>query len=386
MDDTKLEQLLGVFDERSWEINREYLIKAARHLKEIGQLPPSDVHRIAEMRRMNTSMREISRTIAEALQIDEADVDAVLAQVAKENDWAARTMLAYEGEKVPILENQGLMRMLSAVSATTHGSMRNLSNTTIDHSGYRRSIDRAIHAVTTGVADYNSVIRRCVREMASEGLRVTYPSGAKRRLDTAVRQNVLDGVREVNAESMRILGEGYGADGVEIDAHGLCADDHLPYQGRQYTLKQFEKIQDSLERPFGKWNCKHNIHYIILGVSPRAYDDDELAEMENSSTEQITIDGVTKSRYEWSQTMRQLETRARYQNDETETLRAIGDKQGAQLSDQRSSKIVDAYDDVCRAAGLEPQYFRMYVSRANPPLASQRVRDTNEPTRAQVRR
>lgn len=364
MDDATLEKLLQVFDERSWEINRQYLIKAAKHLKEIGELPPSDVHRLAEMRRMNTSMREISQAIAEELGIADADVDAVLAQIAKENDWAAHTMLANGGEKIPIRQNAPLVRMLEAVSATTHGALSNLSNTTIDNSAYRSSVDKAIHAVVTGMADYNSVIRQCVRQMAHEGLKVKYPSGYERRLDTAVRQNVLDGMRQVNRESMRILGESYGADGVEIDAHGLCADDHLPYQGRQYTVKEFDELQESLERPFGQWNCRHNIHYIVMGASPPAYSEAELAEMKHNSTEKIEIDGVTKSRYEWSQTMRRLETEARYQNDETEALRAIGDKAGVRMSDKAAAEIVDAYDEVWRAIGLQPQYWRMYVGKA----------------------
>lgn len=365
MDDTTLERLLGIFDRRSWEINRQYLIKAAKHLKDIGQLPPSDIHRMAEMRRMNTSLREISREMAALLQRDEADIDAVLAQVAKENDWAARTMLAYGGEKVPLLENEALLRLLEATSRATHETFQNLSNTTIDDSVYRHSIDRAIHAVTTGVSDYGSEIRRCVRELSENGLRVRYPSGRTMRLDSAVRMNVLDGARHVNAESMRILGEGYGADGVEIDAHMLCAEDHLPYQGMQYTLEEFDDIQDGLMRPFGEWNCRHNIHYIVMGVSPRNYTDEELAEMKQFSTEQIEIDGVSKTRYEWSQTMRRLETKARYQNDETEALKAIGDKSGARMSDERSKMIVDAYDKVCKGAGLQPQYNRMYVGRAS---------------------
>ncbi len=225
------------------------------------------------------------------------------------------------------------------------------------------------------MADYNSVIRQCVRQMAHEGLKVKYPSGYERRLDTAVRQNVLDGMRQVNRESMRILGESYGADGVEIDAHGLCADDHLPYQGRQYTVKEFDELQESLERPFGQWNCRHNIHYIVLGASPPAYSEAELAEMEYNSTERIEIDGVTKSRYEWSQTMRRLETEARYQNDETEALRAIGDKAGVRMSDKAASEIVDAYDEVCRAAGLEPKYEQMYVGRASSILTTSTLPD-----------
>ena len=365
MDDAKLEKLLDAFDERSWEVNRKYLIKAAKHLKEIGALPPSDVHRLREMRRMNTSMREITTEMAQALDTDTNDVSAVLAEVVKENDWAARELTAYGGEKIPILENAQLLRILTATDRVLQGSLTNMSHTTIDSSAYRRAIDRSIHAVTTGVADYESVIRENVRELSKEGLRVQYPSGLTRRLDTAVRQNVLDGMRYVNQESMRTLGEEYGADGVEIDAHWMCAEDHLPYQGRQYTIEEFERIQGSLERPFGQWNCRHNIHYIKLGASRNAYTASELREMEDRSTEEITIDGVTKTRYQWSQTMRRLETETRYVNDEAEALKAIGDKKGVREARRRGEELVDAYDKVSRAADIEPQYHRMFTQRLN---------------------
>lgn len=364
MDSEKLDRLLQVFDERSWAINRAALVKAAQHLKDIGQLAPSDIHRLAEMRRLNTSMDEIAMVMAEQLNVDVSDINAVLAQVVKENDWAAYTMLANGGERAPILGNRPLMQLLVATSNTTRSEMVNLSRTTIDSSAYRTAVDNAIHAVTSGVSDYGSVIRQNVRMLSREGLKVEYPSGVKRRLDTAVRQNVLDGARYVNSESARLLGMEYGADGVEIDAHGLCADDHLPYQGKQYTIKEFEKIQGSLPRPFGQWNCRHNISYIVLGASPPAYTEGELSELNSKSTEEIEINGITKTRYDWSQTMRRLETETRYVNDETEALKAIGDKAGVRMSENAASKIVDTYDEVWRAAGLEPQYWRMYVGRA----------------------
>ena len=55
----------------------------------------------------------------------------------------------------------------------------------------------------------------------------------------------------------------------EIDAHGLCAEDHLPYQGRQYSLRNYERLNSYLKRPIGTCNCRHGISYIILGVSPK---------------------------------------------------------------------------------------------------------------------
>ena len=92
-------------------------------------------------------------------------------------------------------------------------------------------------------------------------MRITYASGRTRRLDSACRMNILEGVRQVNNGIRKEMGNQYGADGVEIDAHGLCAEDHLPYQGKQYTIKAYEKLNNKLKRPIGTFrSVPKNIH------------------------------------------------------------------------------------------------------------------------------
>ncbi len=85
-----------------------------------------------------------------------------------------------------------------------------------------------------------------------------------------------------------------GADGIEISAHVLCAEDHLPYQGKQYSNKDFERIQASLDRPFGQWNCKHTMYPIILGVSDEA----ALQQYRDNSNALIDIGGKVRTRYQ----------------------------------------------------------------------------------------
>ena len=124
----------------------------------------------------------------------------------------------------------------------------------------------------------------------------------------------------------------------------------------------------------------------MLGISPPATTPEELEAMNESSTREITVDGVTKTRYEWSQAMRRLETEARYQNDETEMFRALGDREAAKTSDKKAAEIVDAYDRVCRETGLPPQYNRMYVGRPPKPQTGDMVRDLNVPQYRQIQR
>ena len=228
---------------------------------------------------------------------------------------------------------------------------------------YRDAVDVAITSVQAGVTDYNSAIRRTMKAAAQDGLRVKYPnSGLTRRLDSAVRQNVLDGVRAVNNDVLRQLGNEYDADGVEISAHALCATDHLPYQGLQFSNREFEELQNTLDRPFGMWNCKHTVFPIILGVSVPAHDADELRMYRENSNAEIEIDGRKMTRYEWTQEQRRVETAVRAQKDIAIAARASGDDFARREAQARINALQDHYDRISKAAGLDAQRERMSVS------------------------
>ena len=166
-----------------------------------------------------------------------------------------------------------------------------------------------------------------MKAAAGDGLRVHYPnSGLTRRLDSAMRMNVLDGIRAINQDVMRQVGKEFGADGVEISAHRLCAEDHLPYQGTQMSNKEFNRLQTTLlDRPFGMWNCRHTWHPILLGISQPAYTPEELADFKQYSWEEITIDGRTKTRYEWTQEQRRIESAIRQEKNIAVAAKASGD-------------------------------------------------------------
>ena len=174
--------------------------------------------------------------------------------------------------------------------------------------------------------------------------------------------NVLDGVRHLNQSIMEDVSRQFGADGVEIDAHMLCAEDHLPYQGGQYTNEEFEEIQDSLPRPFGEWNCRHSWHGIILGVSPPTYTPEQLEEMQRYSTEELTIDGRTKTRYQWTQEMRRCESAIRRQKDTATLARMTGDQPLQRRCQGQIGALNDHYRQLAGKVGVAPEFNRTYVA------------------------
>ena len=343
------------------EIVQQYLRAMGEHIRDIGKLLPSDVQKLVEMKRMGVNVDAIKREIAAALEAAARDVERVFRETA-ETDYRAERALYEEARDVPLAKNAALVRPLKAYTRQTAEALANLSNTTVVSSAYREAVDRAVQAAQSGVTDYASAVRQALREAAAGGLRVQYASGATRRLDSAVRMNVLDGVRQLNQDIAMQTGKEYGADGVELSAHALCAEDHLPYQGEQFSFKEFERLQAQLERPIGMWNCRHFAFPIILGVSEPANSKELLENYRRTSREKITIDGVTKTRYEWTQQQRKLETKVRQQKDIANTAKAAGDDVLRREAQYNIERYQAAYDRITDKAMLTPDKSRMRVS------------------------
>ena len=373
--------LLEIFEERWHAIITEYLSSMGDHLADIGELLPSDANRIIEMRRMGVTMERIRKQIAHAAQQSEEDVIRAMQAIAKSDAAFAERIF---GSKLTASGRSALKRVLEAQARVTFGEMENLSRTTVLSDGYRKAVDKAVQAVQGGVSDYRSAIRRTVEEAAAEGLRVEYPtktpSGRNRsmRLDSAVRMNVLDGVRAMNRAAMEQIGEEYGADGIEISAHALCATDHLPYQGLQYSKEEFEELQQSLGRPIGAWNCKHMTWPIILGVSECTYSKEELAEMNRFSTEEIEIDGRKKTRYEWSQEQRRIETAVRYQKDRANLARHSGHDDIRRDAQAKINKLTKAYEGISEKTKLGAEWDRMRVAGFRAVKTADQLKKSND--------
>lgn len=364
LSERQLQALLKRFEDRMQGVTEKYLTAMGEHLRTIGRLTATDVHRLTEMRRLNGNISRIMQAVAEAADMSVRDLSKVFQQVAESDAaFAAAYFGGVEGVKGKPSLSTPVERILKAQLRITAQNFKNLSQTTIIAEGYRSAVDVAIQTVQSGLTDYQSAIRAAMKQAAAAGLRVQYPrSGMTRRLDSAVRQNVLDGVRALNNDILRQLGNEYGADGVEISAHALCAADHLPYQGRQFSDREFQDVQNRLDRPFGMWNCKHTVFPIILGVSEPAHTEEELAAYRRNSSEAVETGGRTMTRYEWSQEQRRIETAVRYQKDIAIAAKASGDDFARREAQARINDLQARYARISEAAGLTEQPERMAVA------------------------
>ena len=272
LDGPELERAIAAIMKRLQGVNALYIRKIAAQIKRIGELTPSSVNRLVAMADMGADINEIREQLRLAVGASAKELRDIFQKALTEtyNDPRFAAYLEDHPDAIQPEAEERITRYASAVYQQTAASMYNLSNTTAITLGYRNAIDRAVLAASTGVGSYTEAMRDTIRELGRAGMQVTYASGYKRRLDTAVRQNIVDGVRQINKQASMMIGEELGYDAVEISAHARSAPDHEPVQGRVFLKADFENMQAGLpfrdvnghlyqgfKRPISEWNCRH---------------------------------------------------------------------------------------------------------------------------------
>ena len=310
--------------ERMNKTNLFVIKKIARKIKEMGNMLPSNAHDIIQIMDYGGDLEEIVREIAKQTKLSVKDIYDILEEVAKNDYNFSKKFYQYKKKKfIPWEENEVLRNQVDAIAKQTIEKFLNLSKTTAlgftikDTNGkmifqnisdlYKKLVDEGIVSISQGKENFDSVMSRIMKEIGHSGLKtINYESGYSRRLDSAVRMNIQDGIRELHNNMEEILGKDFGADGVEISVHGYPAPDHSEVQGRQFSTKkennelsEWEKLQETgiakdvrgveinlhkredgkyakQHRPISTMNCYHYTFAIVVGISKPEYTDEQL--------------------------------------------------------------------------------------------------------------
>lgn len=374
--DEQISEALSLIDSRYQKVTEKYLQKVGQTINKIGHLNQSSINLLIQLRRMGVDMRTINRELRKATNLTKKDLKALYRKAAQEANTDARFSYITKGVQP---DNVRWEALVESIWMQTAGTMENLSQTTVMAESYRAIIDEAVQAVSMGVTDYNSTIREAVKRLGSAGMQVQYASGARKRLDSAVRMNILDGVRQVQQKAQELIGEEIGADGVDITAHPNSAPDHEPVQGRRFDLTNFQLMQSgrpfedvdgkrykAFTRPITQWHCRHLVYYILIGVSKRMYTNDQLEEWEQKNHEGCIIDGQHYTNYEATQLMRNLELKIRRQKDTAILAKASGDDTLRRECQSNITRLTMKYKNVAEAAGLKTRFEKTRVEGYEP--------------------
>ena len=381
MNNDKLELALERFVRRFEEFNTKVLEEFGKTISKFDQLTPSQAHKLAQQLKNGRDIEKILADLERISELSKKDIEDLLEITAKENiDFANTYYEAKKMDKVSYEDSKQFQDLVKAVEKTTKGEFTNLSSTTAikllkdNGEGYLKGIgeayedviDRCVLAVSTGQYNYQKAMYDTIKQLSSSGVKKIYYNNEgkqeyARRLDSSVRMNILDGVRQVNIGIQEQVGKEFGANGVEVSHHVNCAPDHIYIDGQQFSKKKFEKINNNLTRPVASMNCRHFVFSIVLGVSSPLYTKKQLEQDRKNNEKGFEYEGKHYTLYEGEQLQRKIELAVRQQKDLQIIAKASNDKDTISKAQSNITQLTQKYKELSKISGLPTKMGRMRV-------------------------
>lgn len=396
-----IEKLVSKID----QANIYFLMSIGSSIKKIRALTPTQAQQLVQILKFGGAYEDIIRQIAEYTKMSIDDIDEIFSIYAENDLNFAEKFYKYRNIPfVPFEQNVALKRQTMALANIVKNEMYNFTRTNVlgytirDTKGnpqfyglretYNRVLDEALLNVGQGKESFDSAMTRIMQDIGGSGLKtLDYKSGRSIRLDSMARTHLNDGLRELHNENQKLLGEEFGADGVEISVHSNPAPDHELVQGRIFSNEEFEKLNNGFDakdykgntytldhdhkngyRPISQMNCYHYIFSVILGVSEPEYTNSQLNEIiiENENGFYLynkKIDDYKHyTKYEGEQLQRNLERAIRKQKDTQILAKASGNEELLYKSQDKIRILTNKYKQLNEASGLPSRANRLRVT------------------------
>ena len=382
------------------QANTSYLKSIGSSIKKIKNLTPTEAQQLVQILKYGGSYDEIVKKIAKYTSLNINDIDAIFSSYAKKDQMFYEKFYKYRNTTfVPFDQNIALKTQTMALSSIAKNEMYNFTRSnvlgyTINgkfynlRDTYNQLLDEALLNVGQGKETFDSAMTNIMKQIGGSGLKtLNYESGRSVRLDSAVRMHLKGRLRELHNENQKIIGEEIDADGYEISVHENPAIDHEEAQGRQFSIAEYEKLQNgglatdykgkkiTLDhddkngyRPISEMNCYHYIFSIVLGVSEPQYNDKQLQEIKDRNDKGFELDGKHYTMYEGTQLQRSLEREIRKQKDTQILAKESGNNQLVDETQKKITQLTTKYKELSKVSGLKSKIERSKVSgyrRAN---------------------
>ena len=396
---------------RQEKANEIILKEIGKVLGEIGQLTPSEAYTIGQQLKYGESLQKIVRILSETSRLTEVEIYEMLRGEARYNlDFSKKYFKAREIDFIPYDSNLPLQNLVEEVSLATIGNYRNISNTLgltfLDSNNnkvtksitqaYNEIVDNAILNVSTGKQSFQQELERQLKTIGKNGVQsIEYESGRHRRIDSALRMNLQDGLSQLAIAQQEIVGGQFGYNMVEVTHHVNAAPDHIDsIDGKQFAMidilrqqilngiekdikltdilgnrvkvkgvwyDDFNTINEGLDRHVGTLNCRHTTMTGILGIDKPRYSKEELERDKENNLKGFDYENKHYSLYEGEQLLRKIELELR-KTRETKIL-AQSSKEIETLNQmkQKENLLINKYYDILKVSGLKSKIERARI-------------------------
>lgn len=362
-----------------FDLENRIMADIVRRIKKTGDITSTADYQIERLYDMfGFSSEEIEASIKEALNASYPEMFELYDRVIDEE--YTRNKAIYEqinGTFVPYEQNGQLQQWIEAAKRQTEEELKNITATMGFVSNingqmtflpltdfYKKTMDAAMLDITSGAFDYNSTLKRTVREMTNSGVRwIEYESGWHNRITVAARRAVMTGVSQLTGKINEMNAEKLGTEYFEIDWHAGARPSHAEWQGKVWSKKELVTVCGlGTVTGLNGANCYHTYYPFIPGISQRNYTDEWLEEQNRLENIPKTFKGKKYTAYEATQKQRQMETAMRAQREKIRHLEDGGaDEKELLLQKCRYQGQLQEYSAFSKAMGLRQQRNRIYI-------------------------
>lgn len=362
-----------------FDLENRIMADIIRRIKKAGEITSTadyQAWRLYDL--LGFSSEEIEGSIKETLGASYPEIFELYDRVVDEEYTRNKTI--YEqinGTFVPYKGNQQLQQWVEAAKRQTAGELANITATMGFASSingqmtflpltdfYKKTLDAAVMDITSGAFDYNSTLKRAVREMTNSGVRwVDYASGWHNRITVAARRAVMTGASQLTAQITEMNAEKLGTEYFEIDWHSGARPSHAEWQGKVWSREELVTVcGKGTVTGLNGANCYHVYYPFIPGISQRKYTDEWLAEQNRLENIPRTFKGKDYTAYEATQKQRGMETAMRAQREKIRGLEDGGaDPDEILLQKCRYQGQLQEYAAFSRAMGIKERRDRIYI-------------------------
>lgn len=326
-------------------LQNRILLDIVRRLRaNAGEITRAADWQIYRLYELGAASDEIKTAIQDTLRIADDEIDQIYESVLETDYIRMRELYDRMGrEMVPYSENTWLQQLVEGIRAQTHAEMRNITGTlgvAASNKGrvnlvsltqyYTDTMDGAVLDIVSGAFDYNTVLRRTVRELTYSGIRhIDYESALGRptsaRIDVAARRAVMTGVGQLTGQIGEQNAAELGTDTYEVSVHSGCRPTHLSWQGGWFTMSELHTVCGYGDVAGLKGaNCRHDFYPVIPDIDEPAYSAAELAKIREEESTPREYLGKTYTAYEATQRQRELERTMRARRESIKLLEAGG--------------------------------------------------------------
>lgn len=258
------------------ELATEILVDIAERIKMNQDAMTSTTEYLNnKLKQLGLQQDWINKRLAEILHTSEEEVDRIMQQSAYKSIRDTFDRLEAGGYDTSGLE---FSDQIKKGTSALWGDIQNLTRTTAQLASdtFMRYYDMAYLQVSSGAYSLDQATANTIDKLCREGLtKVSYPSGAQRSIEAAVRLAVRTAVNQNALACEKSVIDELDINLVQTSAHMGARPSHAAWQGKVFWVNYPEGNYENFYEAtgygtgagLGGWNCRHSFTAYFPGIS-----------------------------------------------------------------------------------------------------------------------